>query len=166
MIVGENLTFLSIHPFSIFLYCTRIKRIRELPWNLPVHRSPIQGTAVTKQSDAKKAAGYYAIKVWQVSLPLAFLSLNPGWTKIRWWTQVPWGSPPDGKALTQHWLFFCGDHAPIVAAHLMIVQPSREADFFLNTWLFLLNSHWIWKTELRRSALWVQIMTINAQTSW
>ncbi len=33
----------------------------------------------------------------------------------------------DGKVLTQHQLFFFGDHAPFVSTHLVILQPSRKA---------------------------------------
>lgn len=105
--------------FSIFLYSTRIKKKmapkylnRELPWNLPVHRSPIQGTAMTKQSDAKKEAGYYAIKVW-LRQQLAFLSLNPGLGKDRF--------PEVAHQMVRPWL--STDSSSVVIMHLCDSTP-------------------------------------------
>lgn len=136
IIIGENVTFLSVHPFSVFLYSTRIKTKMAQKYskykNYP-ENSPFTGVQYKEQQWRNKVMLKRRQDITQLRFGRGcswhFCPWIRGWKKIRWWTQIPWGSPPDGKALTQHWLFFCGDHAPIVAAHLMIVQPSRETIF-------------------------------------
>lgn len=89
----------------------------------------LQGAAVTEQCDAEKTGGYYAIWIWpRLWLALiADFSLPESGVGPRFADERRFPEVPDGKILTQHRLFFCGDHAPFMSTHLMILQPSREA---------------------------------------